>query len=266
VDPDSYLARLGVDPRTVDSTDRATLERLQRAHVRTVPFETVAITGDPAGEIEGGGVSLDPEAIYEKVIGRERGGFCYELNGLFGRLLAEFGFDVDRVAARVLEDGELTPPASHMTHVVSLDRRYVVDVGMGIPTMRRPTPLDGSIREGPVGVAWRAVESDRPDADFLVQFRETGDGWTDRYVFDARPRETAYFRATCDHLTTAPESGFTGDPVASMATGEGHKKLDADSLARFTPEGVVEKEVSASEWTDVLEREFGISLRSESAE
>ena len=267
MDADRYLARIGLDPADVDRPSLAAAERLQRAHVATVPFETLSVTGDPSDDADGGeGVTLDLRHLHGKIVERERGGFCFELNGLFGWLLDDLGFDVDRIAARMVgEDGAGRPPANHHTNVTELDgRRYVVDVGMGVPTMRRPLPLDGEVREDEAGYAWRIVESDRPDETYLTQYREPGsDEWGDRYLFSDVPRELPYFEATCDYLQSAPESPFTGDPVVSMATDEGHVKLGVDSLTRIVDGEESEVPVAEDEWHDVLEREFGLRYEPE---
>lgn len=258
MDPAAYLARVGVDPSSLDGADLDALERVQRAHVTTVPFETLAITGDPFGVRDGEGVSLAVPDLYEKVVVRRRGGFCYELNGLFRWLLGELGFDATTLAGRVVGDGGVRLPANHRTAVVSLDRRYVVDVGMGVPTMRRPVPLDGDSRVDDAGVEWRIVESPRPDADYRSQYRTDDDGWTDRYVFRDVPRETTFFAATCEYLTTAPESTFTGDPVVSVATDEGHAKLTPDALVRVVDGEEHERALDEAGWFDALEARFGV--------
>jgi N-hydroxyarylamine O-acetyltransferase len=297
MDADRYLDRIGLDPDAVAGADRETLRSLQRAHVTAVPFETLSITGDPHGPRDGEGVSLDPANTYEKVVERRRGGFCYELNGLFGRLLRELGYDPDRVAARVVNDGAARPPANHLSHVVEFDRRYVVDVGIGVPTMRRPTPLDGEVREDAAGVEWRVVESDRPDAAYVSQYRTPGgdagdgqsddagdgedadeqnsssprsttshedaDGWSDRYVFDVTPRGLDYVAATCDYLQTAPESSLTGSPTVSIATDDGHLKVTAETMTEFVEGERHEWPVTESEWYDALDRVFGIRYRSD---
>lgn len=261
---DAYLDRIGLSRADVETRDHEALARLQNAHVRTVPFENLAITGDPVEDNDGEGVSLDLEHLYEKIVTRERGGFCYELNGLFGWLLSELGFERERVAARVLdEEGRARPPANHHTNVVALDRRYVVDVGVAIPTIRQPLPLAGDVREDEAGIAWRVVGSDRPDADYCTQFRRpTDEGWQKRYVFRDRAVDLDFFRASCEFLATAPESGFTGDPFATMATERGHVKLDPDTLTVIEGAETRERTVDAREWHDVLEREFGVDYRS----
>jgi N-hydroxyarylamine O-acetyltransferase len=265
VNTDAYLDRLGVDSATVDTPDLATLTRLQRAHVTTVPFETLAITGDPFGDGEGEGVVLDTTHLFEKLVEHERGGFCFELNGLFHDLLAALGYDVDRVAARVVgDDGTGRPPANHHTNVVAFDRRYLVDVGMGVPTMRRPLALDGTVVTDEAGVSWRVVESDRPDETSLTQYRRPGDDdWRDRYLFTDVPRDLSYFAATCDYLQSAPESHFTGDPVVSIATDDGHRKLTGDAFVRYVGGTVEKRAVDETTWKETLETTFGLTPRAD---
>lgn len=253
-----YCARIGLSPDEAGSLDRETLTRLQRAHVTSVPFETFSINGDPVGGRPGGGVSLSLPDLYEKVVGRERGGFCFELNGAFGWLLGELGFDVTRLSARMVSAIEL--PANHHPLLVTLDRPYLVDAGMGQPMLRRPLPLD-SREPAPAdeaGVQWRVAESDRPDADYLLQYREGDETWADRYVFDTTPRSLDYFAATCDYLQSAPESGFVGDPTVTLATPDGSLKLKRDRFTVTRGDETDERSVEESAYHDLLADEFGI--------
>jgi N-hydroxyarylamine O-acetyltransferase len=159
------------------------------------------------------------------------------------------------------EDGTVDTPANHHTNVVSLDRRYLVDVGLAIPALRRPLPLDGGSRTDGAGITWRLVESDRPDADFLGQYRTPGDGWTDRFVFRDRPRELSYFAASCEYLANAPESAFTGEPLVTIATDDGHYKLTRETLVfAREDERQTERPVADDEYHDTLESVFGLSV------
>ncbi|WP_435064892.1 arylamine N-acetyltransferase family protein [Halobaculum sp. EA56] len=261
-----YLARIGVDPATV-AVDREGLRRLQRAHVLSVPFETLAVVGHPHRPDDPEGVDHDPDALYRKVVDRERGrgGFCYELNELFRTLLASLGFEVTRVAARVADgpDDPGHPPANHQTTLVSLpdaSAPVVADVGMGVPTMRRPTPLTGEPLTDEAGVSWRVRECDRPDADYRTEYRRAGDGeWTVRYRFGAVARERPFFAAAREFLTAAPESPFTGDPVVSRATTEGHLKLRPDELVRVERGEERTDPVAPGFWDAVAREEFGLA-------
>ncbi|WP_247730121.1 arylamine N-acetyltransferase family protein [Halovivax limisalsi] len=258
-----YLSRLGLDPDPVPQPTRETLERLQRAHVLTVPFENLAIVGDPRGDSAPAGVSLDPAAWFEKLVERERGGYCFECNGLFHHLLGGLGFDVDRVAACIVSDDDPPWPANHHANLVHLDRSYVVDVGMGTPPMRRPTPLDGATVADDVGVSWRVVESDRPDATHRTEYRAPGeDAWTVRYRFETEPRDLSYFEPANDHLQRAPESSFTGDPIASIATADGYAKLAGLTLTRFDGGEKRERTVDEAERDRLLSSTFGLSAPS----
>ncbi|PSQ18467.1 arylamine N-acetyltransferase [Halobacteriales archaeon QS_8_69_26] len=257
MDPGASLERIGIDPATVDTPDLATLDRLQAAHVRTVPFENLSIVGDPYGDAGGEGVDLSVPAAYRTVVDRGLGGYCFELNGLFGWLLSSLGYDVDRVAARVTSG--LTVPANHHALVVTLDRRYVVDVGCGTPPMRVPTPLDGTPPTDGAGVEWRVVTSDRPDATHLAQVRVPGEAeWSDRYVFTDRPRDLDYFAAANDYLQSAPESPFTGDPVVNVATDDGWQKLSDETLTEVAGGEERERTVTGEEWYETVREEFGI--------
>ena len=258
MDVERYLARVGVDPERAREADLETLALLQRAHVTAVPWETLSITGHPFGDGFGEGVTRSVVDAFEKIVDRGRGGFCYELNELFGWLLAELGFGVDRLAARVVMDGTARPPANHLTHVASLDRRYLVDVGLAVPTIRVPLPLDGTARTDEAGIEWRVVESSRPDSDYTAQFRQSGDEWTDRYHFDTEPREMAYFEATCDYFCTAPESPFTGDPIVTIATERGHTKLVGTTLSTIVAGDERRRTIDRASWDDTLRREFGV--------
>jgi N-hydroxyarylamine O-acetyltransferase len=256
-DAAAYLARLGVDP-TDTGIDQESLARLQEAHVTTIPFETFSINGDPITGRPGGGVSLSPARLYEKVVKQERGGFCFELNGAFGWLLDALGFDVTRLSARMVSAIEL--PANHHPLLVTLDEPYLVDVGMGQPMLRRPLPLptDRSVRPDDAGVRWRLVESDRPDAEYLLQYSERTGDWEDRYVFDTTPRSLDYFAATCDYLQSAPESGFVGSPTVTIAAGDGAVKLTPETLSVTRDGETEERPVEDGEYHDLLAERFGI--------
>lgn len=261
---DRYLERIGLDPDGIRSVDRDVdlLATLQTAHARHVPFENLSIVGDPFGDAPGPGVVLDTPALLEKVVGRGRGGYCYELNGLFTSLLDALGFDVHRAAAMVVpDDGDPSVPANHHVNLVTLDRRYVVDIGMSSPQMHRPTPLDdGVVRDPTVDVGWRVVDNDRPRYDRTVESTHGDGDWTVRYVFDATPRDLSYFRASCDFLASSPTSPFTDGPIVTVDTEDGWLDLREGTFTRVVDGERSEREVSPAAWYELLEEEFGLSV------
>src|SRR5262245_26488069 len=122
MDVAAYLDRIGYRG-AVDPTAE-TMRAIHRAHMLAVPFENLDIAlGRP--------IELSLPAFYDKIVVRRRGGFCYELNGLFGWLLGELGFSVVTLSARVFNAEELGPDYDHMLLLVRLEERWIADVGFG---------------------------------------------------------------------------------------------------------------------------------------
>lgn len=119
----AYLARIGA--RRPATPDADSLRDLHERHLNTVPFENVSIhLGERIG--------LDEKALFDKIVQRRRGGFCYELNGAFSGLLSALGFNVSLLSVKVFGDeGRLGPPFDHLALRVDLDEPWLVDVGFG---------------------------------------------------------------------------------------------------------------------------------------
>src|SRR5262249_13208100 len=102
-----------------------TLRDLHRAHLLAVPFENLSISlGQP--------IILNEAALFEKIVTHRRGGFCYELNGLFAALLRALGFAVTLLSARVASgEGRAVPEFDHLALQVQLDQPWLADVGFG---------------------------------------------------------------------------------------------------------------------------------------
>ncbi|MDU0289080.1 arylamine N-acetyltransferase family protein [Saccharothrix longispora] len=202
---DAYLDRIG-------ATRASTLVELHERHLATVPFENLSIH---LGE----DISLDEDALVDKVVNRRRGGFCYELNGAFAALLRALGHDVALLSAKVFNDGAYGPPFDHLALCVG---DLLVDVGFGRFALR---PLDITSREDqhdPIGV-FRLVDTPEGDVDVLF------DG-VPQYRFEQRPRELAEFRATCWYQQTWPGSPFRRGATCSLPTAEGRVTVAGSKL------------------------------------
>ncbi|HYP54003.1 MAG TPA: arylamine N-acetyltransferase, partial [Pyrinomonadaceae bacterium] len=175
MDVEAYLRRIGYDgPRDVSAD---TLRRLHAAHMLSVPFENLSIhSAEP--------VVLEDGALFEKIVGRRRGGFCYELNGLFAALLRALGFDVSMLSAGVARpDGDFGPDFDHMALMVTLGERWLADVGFG-DSFREPLRLDERGEQEDAGRVYRIVG----DGGRLVLTRRgPGGGWEPQYRFTLRP-------------------------------------------------------------------------------
>ncbi|RJL32179.1 arylamine N-acetyltransferase family protein [Bailinhaonella thermotolerans] len=245
---EAYLARIGAErPQRLDGD---ALRELQTRHLDTVPFENLSIH---LGEE----ITLTEEALYDKVVVRRRGGFCYELNGLFAALLTALGHRVERLAARVHADGRLGPPYDHLTLRVETpegnDGPWLADVGFG-RFARHPLLFDG--------------RSDQRDPEGVFRLAEAGDGDLDvlhegvpQFRLERRPRDLADFEATCWWHRTSPKSHFTRSPVCSLPTEGGRVSLSGRTLITTTPQGREERVLTSdAELLAAYRTHFGVEL------
>lgn len=244
IDTDAYLARIGADrPR---GTTRADLAALHAAHPRAVPFEDYDIhLGVP--------LSLDTDRLFDKIVTRRRGGFCYELNGLFATLLRELGFDVTLHSAfDIRPDGAHGPDFEHLRLLVRTDDGpFLADVGNGA-SWTEPVPL----RPGTHG----GTQVHR-DGDLWWAFRRTHEGhWAREWAWTLRPRELAEFRPRCRHQENDPQSRFVNRRLAALATGHGRISVVNGVLKQAEGDRRTERTLDPDEERAVLAERFGIDL------
>ncbi|MFB7505067.1 arylamine N-acetyltransferase family protein [Streptomyces broussonetiae] len=259
---DAYLHRIGAAPPQ-RPTGQA-LRRLHLCHLRAVPFENLSIH---LGEE----IVLEEKRLLDKVIGARRGGFCYELNGTFGALLAALGYEVDLLAARVYGDGgRLGIPYDHLAlrvRTVEGDT-WLADVGFGAHshfplryTERGEQPDPGGefriVAAGPDPAGARGGgPAEAGDLDVVL-------GGTPQYRLETRPRALGDFRAGAWWHSTSPLSHFTGSLVCSRITEDGGRitlggrtlKTTAADGGRGTRELATDEEVLTA-----YREQFGIEL------
>ena len=213
MDLDAYLGRIGYagDPRA----DAATLRAMQQAHLLHVPFENLDVHwGRP--------IALDEHAFHRKIVVERRGGFCYELNGLFAWALRELGFKVSLLAANVYRaDGGLGGDFGHLALRVDLDRAWLADVGFG-DAFREPLALDERGPQAQIDRVYRL----RDDGDVrVVEARFPSGDWLPRYRFRDVPHPLSAFAAACDMHQTSADSPFTQNRICTLAHAEGRTTL-----------------------------------------
>ena len=229
-----------------------TLRDLQVAHLLTVPFENLSIHAREP-------VVLEDGALFAKIVGRGRGGFCYEANGLFAALLRALGFDVVMLSAEVANaEGGFGPPFDHMALLVTLDQRWLVDVGFG-DSFLEPLLLDARGEQAQDGGPYRI----HPDGPYLMLMRRVDDGgWKTQYRFTLRPHEYADYEEMCRYHQTSPRSHFTRGSVCSRATDGGRVTLSGMRLIETHRVGVRSERTltSQEEYAAALRVHFGVEL------
>lgn len=244
-----YLRRIGIDK--VEEANEKTLAHLQLQHMLHIPFENLDVMRNVP-------IPLDVTTYYEKVVSNHRGGFCYELNGLFNWLLHNVGFTNHLVAGTVRRpDGGWAKEGSHAAQIVELDQPYLVDVGFG-DSARVPIPLTGELREDVSGV-YRAVQV--KDHIFDLQRADGDANYNTLLRFDITPKELPDFEEVCRFNQTSPESHFTQKELVTIATPDGRITLSDNHLIT-TRNGEKQKAtVSEDEKPAILQQFFGIHLK-----
>ncbi|PPK88493.1 N-hydroxyarylamine O-acetyltransferase [Neolewinella xylanilytica] len=248
----AYLHLL--DRTTAPGPTLETLAGLQERHMQRVAFENFSV-------YLGVAPVLSVEALFRKVVHERRGGYCFELNTLYGALLEALGFTVKPVLARVLlRDPVETPPRTHLVNLVELDGAwYVSDVGFGGLASRVPLRLDdaGEVDDGDGTVRLLPQDFD----EYLVQ-RNTPDGWQDQYRFETRRAVPADIKLGNYYTHSHPDSHFLHHRFIGLFTDTGRMGLFGN---RFTErrgiEVVAERTVpDGPEWIAFVRERFGLPL------
>ena len=228
-----------------------TLRALHRAHLLSIPFENLSIhTGER--------IRLNYKWLFNKIVTRRRGGFCYELNGLFSSLLTELGFRVEMLSARVARsDGSFGPDFDHMVLRVELEESWLVDVGFGESYLE------------PIRLDFRGEQLD-PAGKFCIVELDGGLGmqeWEDgqfvtQHFFTLMPHTLADYKAMCHYHQTSTESSFTRKIVCSQATQDGRVTVSENRF--ICTRGGIREEIElagADEVRIALDAHFGINWK-----
>ncbi len=219
MDLQAYLNRIHYHQSPQVNED--TLFNLQTQHLYHVPFENLDIH-------YGHKIQLSLSHLYHKIVVARRGGFCYELNGLFYHLLKSIGFSVRMVSARVFNyDNGYSPEFDHMTLIVTLnDREYLVDVGFGRFSLA-PLPIE-------TGQKFAGIHRDFQFDHYNQQYWRINEVVNDKlvpaYIFKPEARQLHEFEPMCNYHQNSPDSHFAANKMISKATPEGRITLTNQQL------------------------------------
>lgn len=253
MEPAVYLTRIRYSEPT--KPDVQTLHRLQLAHLLTVPFENLDIGLKRP-------IRLDLGSLWRKIIVQHRGGFCYELNGMFAWLLKEIGYEVTYLNARVINsDGELGIDFDHLAllaRVPGNPTRWLVDVGFG-DSFNQPLNFE---ERGEQVQGLRAYRVEETSNGFIAWQKNYDGSWERQYFFDLQPHRfpEEYEPASLYHQTS-PRSSFTRSSIISRATPEGRVSLEDGRLiltehAKRSEQVVKDKD----EYNLFLKQYFGVTF------
>ncbi len=258
IDLDAYFARVGYHgPR---EPTLQVLSELERLHPAAIPFESL----DP---LLGRGVRIDPASLEAKLVRGGRGGYCFEQNGVFWRVLTALGFKVTPLSARVrwmAPENAPLGPLSHMLLKVDLESEaFLCDVGFGGQSPTAPLRMVADLEQDTPHGTYRLVDK---EAALELQMR-LPDRWAALYRFNLEPRLVADYEVANWFTSTHPTSRFTNGLIVSLAP-EGRRLNLLDlGLTTYATDGRVEERIigSPEELHGVLTSEFGLRVSPQEA-
>jgi len=228
------------------------LKKLQKAHLLNIPFENLDIIAKVL-------IELNIEKLYHKIVINNRGGFCYELNGLFFHLLKIIGFKVKMVSARVYNKKKgYGAEFDHMVIIARIKKDdYICDVGYG------------EFAFAPLKIELNSVQEDRRglfrveeyDSNYLRVSKHDVDKWIPEYIFSLQSRELKEYKEMCNYHQTSPDSHFTWKRMCTLPTETGRITVTGNTFKITEENNHTEQHIeNEPELKKILTDYFNISL------
>ena len=252
VDLDAYCARIGYAGPRIPTL--ATLRALHALHPAAIPFEALDV-------LLGRGVDLAPAAVDAKLLGAGRGGYCYEHNSLFRRVLSTLGFTVESLLGRVrwqLPPGAPPRPRTHMALRVTLDSTpWLADVGFGGCVPTAPLRMDTTAPQPTAQEAFRVI----PFADVLLVQARLGERWAALYELSPEPQQEVDFEPPNWLSSTHPNSHFRHRLLVARVTPQARHTLQGAQLTtRYADGRGARRTLDAAALEQALRATFGLPV------
>ena len=251
IDIAAYVARIGYRGPLTHSLE--TLVGLHRAQAFTIPFENLDVhLNRPIG--------LDAASLEQKLVRTRRGGYCYELNGLFRLVLQQLGFSVTCLVGRNLIAGHPLRPRAHQVLQVDVaGQPWLADLGFGINGLIEPIPLLAGPEHQQFFDRYRLQAA--PQHNFHLQLLMQG-AWQSLYTFTLDEAQPSDYQMMNFFYSQSPDSPFRRQRISTLAAPEFRASLVDRELKIRRSDGSIT--VTALESAEVIEQVlatyFGIRL------
>jgi N-hydroxyarylamine O-acetyltransferase len=208
----------------------ASLRQITWRHQLAIPFENLDIV------LFQRPISLETPDIFAKLVDANRGGFCFEQNGLLGLILGWMGYGVSYGYATWFdEDGSEIDPFDHLVLRVEIPGEphpWLADVGFGRQTPARPLPLvaGGEDHHPETGLTYRILPSGRQDRQWMAQVRDDDGEWKLLYEVDLTPRAMGDYEHRSRYHQTSLDSHFTRGMLCSRPAAGGRITVSGGKL------------------------------------
>ncbi len=249
----AYLERIGYNGPIDGSAE--TLSKIQECHLHSIPYENFDIMARIP-------LSLEIPDLINKIIYKQRGGYCFELNALYKWLLEELGYSTISLFSRFWRDEPNTPPKRrhHVLKVEAEGEFYLCDVGVGGIVPRRPIKMKEGLVHHQGDESYR-LELDDYFGWVLCELKKGKWEWL--YSFTEEPQLPKDFIMATFWCENSPDSIFINDAMVAIRTKEGRNTISGrefrifsnDEIYTFIPE-------TKEEYNENLKKYFGIDISS----
>jgi N-hydroxyarylamine O-acetyltransferase len=229
------------------------ITKLMRSQLFSVPFENIDVQ---AGKV----ISLNGDDIVNQIVNLKRGGYCYQINGLFSLALQEIGIPHYYVAARPLVNPGQNPK-THLGIIATIENEaYLIDLGFGGNSIRKPLKLSEIGTEiQHDSDTFTLIKTE--DNDYLLQIL-MGTEWSNLYSFDLTPQRWIDFKPANHYNYSHPDSVFTQNLIVVLQNPLGKKILFKNALKSVTNGTSEIVSFEDAQLENILASEFDLKLDS----
>jgi len=226
--------------------DSDTLKNLHRNHLYNISFENLNIHHSKK-------IILDENYLSDKIFNQKRGGYCYELNGMFFLLLKELGFNAKMISAQGNNGkGGWGEEFDHLAIIVELDELWLADVGFGDSFIEPITVTLDKPQKNLNG--WFKISQNKEDEYLKMSKSIDNTVYDDEYIFTLKERTWGEFEGMNNYHQTSLDSHFTRGRVCSIAKEGGRVSLTNKTL--IITKGKERKIVDVIDEKDFVEKLF----------
>lgn len=254
MDLSNYFERINLSLAPKANEDG--LYQLQSSQLLSIPFENIDCLHNRV-------INTDLEHLEKKILLNKRGGYCFELNGLFSHILGSLGLRYRPLLARVMYRGTGINSRTHIILLVEIaGKNYIADVGFGGPGTYLPVPfeIDREDQQGHHGT-FRITKDETHQ--YLMQ-KKTDDGWFNIYGFNLDAVYPADLMMSNFFTSTYPESHFRHNLIIARHLKNGRITLLNRQLTTVVDKQTTTHEISNhDELLTTIEKSFGIRLENQ---
>ena len=248
-----FFQRIGLSPETVIEKNVNFLGMVQTGCVLHIAYENLDI-------LENKPLNLDPEALYEKIVLRGRGGYCFELNGLLAYMLRKMGFTVSERFSRFLRGESSVPMRRHRVVIVHLeDGNYLCDIGVGQIAPRLPLKIEKNTIQTQNGETYRFAKDPRHG---WILWEMHHDVWREYICFTDDAAYDVDFLQPSFFCEKHPDSPFNKSYMLAIKTETGRRTIDGSTYKVFEGEELVHIAENLSEESlhSLFQNEFQLTI------